>query len=499
MSPTAMLTLMVAAFAMFAWSASRRWRLAQIGRPLAHGARLDYLATRLAGTWTYAFRQEKMDYYSPAGIAHKFIFAGFVVLLFRTLVLWGRGFYAPFNLLVLEPRRSRSARCTSSPRTAWRCSSSAGRSSSSTTDSSSSRSAWPCRSRGSLDPRHHLHDDGRRHDVRRRVARARSQDRPVLRVRAGTPRSRRAVRDHRDDHRRRSTARRWTRRVVGVAGAGGLVLRVALRDELARRARLVRARRLLDPRDARPRLPEPAPALEALPRHHGDPERLPAEPRARAGASSRWPRTPRSSWRRSAPRAKRPTRWRCPSASRASSTSPGRRSSTSTRAPSAAAARTTARRTARARSSAPSTSRSPSATTSTGAKRSSSSRAQAARSRTAHGRAARGRDPRRQRPPPRPNRREARRIEPINLVPDVIHPDVLWACTTCRACEEQCPVLISYVDKIVDMRRNLVMVKGEFPHELAKPFQGMEVNGNPWNLSRMDRAALGRRAGRRRR
>jgi Fe-S oxidoreductase len=66
---------------------------------------------------------------------------------------------------------------------------------------------------------------------------------------------------------------------------------------------------------------------------------------------------------------------------------------------------------------------------------------------------------------------------------------VLWACTTCRACEEQCPVLISYVDKIVDMRRSLVMVRGEFPHELAKPFQGMESNGNPWNLSRVDRSA----------
>ncbi|HWX74516.1 MAG TPA: (Fe-S)-binding protein, partial [Solirubrobacteraceae bacterium] len=79
-------------------------------------------------------------------------------------------------------------------------------------------------------------------------------------------------------------------------------------------------------------------------------------------------------------------------------------------------------------------------------------------------------------------------LAPMNLVPDVVHPDVLWACTSCRACEEQCPVLISYVDKIVDMRRNLVMVKGEFPHELAKPFQGMETNGNPWNLSRMDRS-----------
>jgi Fe-S oxidoreductase len=77
--------------------------------------------------------------------------------------------------------------------------------------------------------------------------------------------------------------------------------------------------------------------------------------------------------------------------------------------------------------------------------------------------------------------------KPVDLK-DVIHPDVLWACTTCRACEEQCPVLISYVDKIVDMRRNLVLVRGEFPAQLAKPFQGMEVNGNPWNLSRMDRA-----------
>ena len=76
-----------------------------------------------------------------------------------------------------------------------------------------------------------------------------------------------------------------------------------------------------------------------------------------------------------------------------------------------------------------------------------------------------------------------------DLVPVTIHPDVLWGCTTCRACEEQCPVMISYVDKIVDMRRNLILVKGEVPHTLQKPFQGMETNGNPWNLSRMDRAA----------
>jgi len=74
------------------------------------------------------------------------------------------------------------------------------------------------------------------------------------------------------------------------------------------------------------------------------------------------------------------------------------------------------------------------------------------------------------------------------LIGDIIHPDVLWACTTCRACEEQCPVMISYVDKIVEMRRNLVLIKGEFPAQLGGPFSAMETNGNPWNIARVDRA-----------
>ena len=100
MSPTAMLTLIFAAFAMFAWSASRRWQLLQLGRPTS---RLDHLGARLQGTWRFAFRQEKMDYYNPAGWAHKLIFTGFVILLLRTLVLWGRGFYPTFNLWVLAP------------------------------------------------------------------------------------------------------------------------------------------------------------------------------------------------------------------------------------------------------------------------------------------------------------------------------------------------------------------------------------------------------------
>ncbi len=78
--------------------------------------------------------------------------------------------------------------------------------------------------------------------------------------------------------------------------------------------------------------------------------------------------------------------------------------------------------------------------------------------------------------------------KPLELVPNIVHPDVIWACTSCRACEEQCPVMISYVDKIVGMRRELVMMKGEMPPELQRPFMGMESNGNPWNVSSMDRA-----------
>jgi Fe-S oxidoreductase/nitrate reductase gamma subunit len=76
-----------------------------------------------------------------------------------------------------------------------------------------------------------------------------------------------------------------------------------------------------------------------------------------------------------------------------------------------------------------------------------------------------------------------------DLVPDFIKPEVLWACTTCLACETECPVFISYVDKIVDMRRNLVMEKAEFPAELQNAFRGLEGAGNPWSFPASDRAA----------
>ena len=71
----------------------------------------------------------------------------------------------------------------------------------------------------------------------------------------------------------------------------------------------------------------------------------------------------------------------------------------------------------------------------------------------------------------------------------VIDPDVLWSCTTCGACVNQCPVDIEHVDHIVDMRRYQVLVESNFPGELNQLFRGLEGRGNPWNMSpqgRMD-------------
>jgi Fe-S oxidoreductase len=71
----------------------------------------------------------------------------------------------------------------------------------------------------------------------------------------------------------------------------------------------------------------------------------------------------------------------------------------------------------------------------------------------------------------------------------VIDPDVLWSCTTCGACVEQCPVDIEHVDHIVDMRRYQVMIESEFPTELGTLFRNLENKGNPWgqnSSARMD-------------
>jgi Fe-S oxidoreductase len=75
------------------------------------------------------------------------------------------------------------------------------------------------------------------------------------------------------------------------------------------------------------------------------------------------------------------------------------------------------------------------------------------------------------------------------IVDDAIPFDAVWDCVTCGACVEACPVLIEHVDKIVGLRRNLVLEESRFPSELTNAFRSMENQGNPWGQpasSRLD-------------
>ncbi len=65
----------------------------------------------------------------------------------------------------------------------------------------------------------------------------------------------------------------------------------------------------------------------------------------------------------------------------------------------------------------------------------------------------------------------------------VIDPDVLWSCTMCGACVEQCPVDIEHVDHILDLRRYQALIETEFPNELNGLFKNLEKAGNPWGVS----------------
>ncbi|RRD29021.1 (Fe-S)-binding protein [Actinomyces bowdenii] len=78
---------------------------------------------------------------------------------------------------------------------------------------------------------------------------------------------------------------------------------------------------------------------------------------------------------------------------------------------------------------------------------------------------------------------------PAPLAGEVIPPEVLWSCTTCGACVDQCPVDIEHVDHVVDMRRQQVLMESAFPKELGGMFRKLESKGNPWGLAarkRMD-------------
>ena len=70
---------------------------------------------------------------------------------------------------------------------------------------------------------------------------------------------------------------------------------------------------------------------------------------------------------------------------------------------------------------------------------------------------------------------------------DPVHPDVLWSCTNCGACVEQCPVDIEHIDHIANLRRFQVLAESDFPSELSGMFKNLEVKGNPWGRNNSER------------
>jgi Fe-S oxidoreductase len=74
------------------------------------------------------------------------------------------------------------------------------------------------------------------------------------------------------------------------------------------------------------------------------------------------------------------------------------------------------------------------------------------------------------------------------LIGDVIAEDTLWACTTCRACEEVCPVTIEHVPRIIAMRQGQTLMAEAYPKELNTALKGLEYNGNPWGIGYDKRA-----------
>ncbi|WP_153463547.1 (Fe-S)-binding protein [Sediminibacillus terrae] len=81
-------------------------------------------------------------------------------------------------------------------------------------------------------------------------------------------------------------------------------------------------------------------------------------------------------------------------------------------------------------------------------------------------------------------------LESVNntsLIGDVITEEELWACTTCRNCEDQCPVMNEHVDKIIDLRRYLVLTEGRMDQDAQRAMMNIERQGNPWGLSKKER------------
>ena len=74
-----------------------------------------------------------------------------------------------------------------------------------------------------------------------------------------------------------------------------------------------------------------------------------------------------------------------------------------------------------------------------------------------------------------------------SLIGDIITEEEIWACTTCRNCEDQCPVMNEHVDKIIDLRRYLVMTEGKMDPDAQRAMTNIERQGNPWGLNRKEK------------
>jgi Fe-S oxidoreductase len=85
-------------------------------------------------------------------------------------------------------------------------------------------------------------------------------------------------------------------------------------------------------------------------------------------------------------------------------------------------------------------------------------------------------------------RRKGVEYERVPINPGVIEDEVVWDCTTCGACMQECPVNIEHVDHIVDMRRNLVMAESRFPQEAGTLLRNLESSSNPWGQDQLQRA-----------
>ncbi len=79
-------------------------------------------------------------------------------------------------------------------------------------------------------------------------------------------------------------------------------------------------------------------------------------------------------------------------------------------------------------------------------------------------------------------------FQPQALVPEVVDDEAVWACTTCGACVEECPVDIEHIDTIVDLRRALVMGESRFPAEAGAMLRNLENSSNPWGQPQSARA-----------